>query len=644
MLANVKKHIFAFLCLLLSAWMGAGVCVSENDAFLLPLNERLYAEAGETTVWAATSISGSYILHAYSEGSVRAAVYLDEDEIASGSLPMTVSMPKDVRLRLVLSSDAPFTFEIMRSSHGRNVFSAIEMTPSMNRTLTRAQDVHYYTYTAEKDETVLFRAKAAIKKGVNACLLPVSKEGKPLGEMYANLDSTSSLVTLKAGETCLIRVWAEGDQTGAYVLSYLQVSDETEALNQNEFAPIRLVTGEWTRIDVEGAHFILTSDAENVFTVTEEGVIAAVGEGEGALVIRDLFGNIDRVPVSVSRASVTGVKFQTEELILHTDERIYPAYTILPPYAGNRNVLFSSSDETVVRVLETGAFIGVHPGSAYVTITTEEGGFTDSVLVTVKEPEPVYRALVVGIATYENERERTGCINTTQGMADALSGAGDSAGYLTDMRLDLTKRELISAIREAFAGASKDDVSLFYINCHGGMTAGTAWLEMRYGNKITAMELESELRKIPGTIVVIIDCCQSGAFLSGEEGESAFATKMISQFTGESAGKSAFASGKYKLLVSSSASQNSYRMASSSPATEQNMSTVFARSLAEGLGWNLIKDKKGALKADIDNNRQISLHEAWLYTMKRTMGYLNKSTARQTVGVWPRGDTFVIMR
>ena len=74
------------------------------------------------------------------------------------------------------------------------------------------------------------------------------------------------------------------------------------------------------------------------------------------------------------------------------------------------------------------------------------------------------------------------------------------------------------------------------------------------------------------------------------------------------------------------------------------MSTVFARSLTEGLGWNLIKDKKGALKADIDNNRQISLHEAWLYTMKRTMSFLNKSTARQTVGVWPRGDTFIIMR
>ncbi|MBQ2434235.1 MAG: caspase family protein, partial [Clostridia bacterium] len=414
------------------------------------------------------------------------------------------------------------------------------------------------------------------------------------------------------------------------------------SLSEYEFKPIDLVTGQWTRIDVDPAVSILTSDNENVFSVTEEGVVTGTGEGIAMLTVRDLNGNARRVPVSVSRASVTGVRFQTDQVSLHTGEFIYPAYTVLPPYAGNQAVGFVSSDESVLSVSENGMLIGVSSGTAAVTVTTEEGAYQDTLIVTVKEPEPVYRALTVGIATYDNERERTGCINTTQGMADALSRSGE--GYLTDMRLDLTKNELFKAIRETFKGALENDVSLFYINCHGGMTAGTAWLEMRYGSKVTAMELERELRKIPGTVIVIIDCCQSGAFLEGSAGESLFATKMISQFTGENAGKSAFALSKYKLLVSSSASQNSYRMASSSPATEQNMSTVFARSLTEGLGWNLIKDKKGAMKADIDNNRQISLHEAWLYTMKRTMSYLNKSTARQTVEVWPRGDTFVIMR
>ena len=641
--ANGKKLIYAFLCLLLSVWMGAGVCVSETGAVFLPLNERLFAEAGETDVTIQTSVSGNYILHAFSQAQVWAEASMDGEILASGTLPLNVNLPRDVVITITLSSDAPYIFEAMRASHGRNVFSAIEMTASMNRTITRARDVHFYTYTAQTDETVLFRTKTTMKKGVQAYLLPMSESGEALGDTYVNADSSTGIVRLKEGQTCLIRVWAEGDETGAYVLSCASSAQEGySSLSEYEFKPIDLVTGQWTRIDVDPAVSILTSDNENVFSVTEEGVVTGTGEGIAMLTVRDLNGNARRVPVSVSRASVTGVRFQTDQVSLHTGEFIYPAYTVLPPYAGNQAVGFVSSDESVLSVSENGMLIGVSSGTAAVTVTTEEGAYQDTLIVTVKEPEPVYRALTVGIATYDNERERTGCINTTQGMADALSRSGE--GYLTDMRLDLTKNELFKAIRETFKGALENDVSLFYINCHGGMTAGTAWLEMRYGSKVTAMELERELRKIPGTVIVIIDCCQSGAFLEGSAGESLFATKMISQFTGENAGKSAFALSKYKLLVSSSASQNSYRMASSSPATEQNMSTVFARSLTEGLGWNLIKDKKGAMKADIDNNRQISLHEAWLYTMKRTMSYLNKSTARQTVEVWPRGDTFVIMR
>jgi len=118
----------------------------------------------------------------------------------------------------------------------------------------------------------------------------------------------------------------------------------------------------------------------------------------------------------------------------------------------------------------------------------------------------------------------------------------------------------------------------------------------------------------------------------------------VGAFSGASGGKNFFASSKYKVLVSSSFDQNSYRISSSSPASESTMSTVFARALSEGLGWNLIKDKTGSMKADIDKNRQITLHEAWLYTMKQCMNYLKNSTARQTVQVWPRGDQFVIVK
>ena len=269
-----KKLIYAFLCLLLSAWMGAGVCVSETNGVSLPLNERLLAEAGETSVKIETSVSGNYLLHAFSEKNVYAEVLLDSENLASGTLPITVSIPENIEVSVLLFSESPFTFEAMRASRGRNVLSAIEMTPSMNRTITRARDVHYVSYTAQTDETVLFRSKTAIKKGVRAYLLPMSPKGEALGETYINLDGTSSLVSLKAGETCLIRIWAEGDETGAYVLSFESITDDRARLtDEYEFAPVSLVTGQWTRIDINSSDFILTSDNESVFSVTSDGVI-----------------------------------------------------------------------------------------------------------------------------------------------------------------------------------------------------------------------------------------------------------------------------------------------------------------------------------------------------------------------------------
>ena len=70
--------------------------------------------------------------------------------------------------------------------------------------------------------------------------------------------------------------------------------------------------------------------------------------------------------------------------------------------------------------------------------------------MTVRKPDPVYRALLVGLANYaEDGRSRQGAVNTTQGVSDALTQTRyDTTRYITDMRLDLTVSELFAAIDE----------------------------------------------------------------------------------------------------------------------------------------------------------------------------------------------------
>ena len=57
--------------------------------------------------------------------------------------------------------------------------------------------------------------------------------------------------------------------------------------------------------------------------------------------------------------------------------------TITPENATNKNVTFTSSDETKVTIDNNGVVIGVAEGTATITVTTEDGNFTDTCAVTV---------------------------------------------------------------------------------------------------------------------------------------------------------------------------------------------------------------------------------------------------------------------
>lgn len=241
----------------------------------------------------------------------------------------------------------------------------------------------------------------------------------------------------------------------------------------------------------------------------------------------------------------------------------------------------------------------------------------------------------MGEQRYLDGRLRTGSINTTQGMADLLANSGAPGGYKVTMKLDSTRKDLVRAIRSAFQDATPSDVSLFYINCHGGYDAGSAWLELHDGSRVTARQLEQMLRKIPGTVIVMIDCCQSGAFLSSTA-HADFNRGVTQAFTG--GGAAAFVKSKYRVMTSSSSTQDSYRISFNGADSESDMATVFVRSLCEAGGWDLVKDHKTAMRADLDKNKVVTFEEVYRYTSRRIKKYLEEVGVRQDVQVYPSGS------
>ena len=141
---------------------------------------------------------------------------------------------------------------------------------------------------------------------------------------------------------------------------------------------------------------VWTSADETIATVDEFGTVTAIAEGETVITVTTEDGGFEATcTVSVISVPVTGITLDQTELTLEplaadwSNGAMAAAMltaTVLPENAGNKTVLWSSSDESVATVTD-GLVVGIAEGVAVITAKTEDGGFEATCTVTVKAPE-----------------------------------------------------------------------------------------------------------------------------------------------------------------------------------------------------------------------------------------------------------------
>ncbi|MCR4621516.1 MAG: caspase family protein [Clostridiales bacterium] len=245
---------------------------------------------------------------------------------------------------------------------------------------------------------------------------------------------------------------------------------------------------------------------------------------------------------------------------------------------------------------------------------------------------PRYRALCAGMTVYEDGRVRLGGLNSIAGVADALTFSMDGEiCFSSEIIFDMTQAELFDAIRRRFAYAGEDDVSLIYLTAHGGKDNDTVYIELAGGDRLTPAALESVTRDIPGRVILFIDCCFSGGFAEGPDASGWFMP-------------SCFNSTKYLLLTSSSWDEESYRV-TEGVLSEDTVSTAFARSVCEGMGWDMMQDRACDLLADFNRDGRVTLFELYAYARTRVGFYLYANPAHmQTVSLYPNPAHFILAR
>ena len=119
------------------------------------------------------------------------------------------------------------------------------------------------------------------------------------------------------------------------------------------------------------------SSDSTIATVDENGKVTGIAAGEAIITVTTEDGKKTATcTVTVSPIHVTGVTLDETSITLLEGETQTLVATVSPEDAGNKNVTWESSDESIATVDDTGKVTAVARGNATITVTTEDGGLT----------------------------------------------------------------------------------------------------------------------------------------------------------------------------------------------------------------------------------------------------------------------------
>lgn len=312
------------------------------------------------------------------------------------------------------------------------------------------------------------------------------------------------------------------------------------------------------------------------------------------------------------------------------------------------------------------------------------GDWSDELAYTHQETVGTYRALLIGNTYTGESNELPGCDNDVDGMRTML-GRMTATPYSVTVKKNIRAEEILSSISSTFGNASYNDVSLFYYSGHGANSLGAdgnptsyhAALVGTFQTYVSIARLKTELDKIPGKKVIIIDACHSGQFIARDGtvtqvSSSAFNSQVVNlfanddQLSGDVSRTAVVLAADSSELLSEEApafidragdtnfAKSGYYVITACRSEEKSVSTgydsngdgkidryfgLFTYGLCYGNGWNLARNSAiSSLNADLNKDSKVTLYEAYVYAKVMAQSH----NPNQTAQIWPENSAFVL--
>lgn len=312
------------------------------------------------------------------------------------------------------------------------------------------------------------------------------------------------------------------------------------------------------------------------------------------------------------------------------------------------------------------------------------GDWSDELAYTHQEAVGTYRALLIGNTYTGESNELPGCDNDVDGMRTML-GRMTATPYSVTVKKNIRAEEILSSISSTFGNASYNDVSLFYYSGHGANSVGAdgnptsyhAALVGTFQTYVSIARLKTELDKIPGKKVIIIDACHSGQFIARDGAvtqvsSSAFNSQVVNLFANDDqlsgdvnrtavvlaadgsellseeapafidrAGDTNFAKSGYYVITACRSEEKSVSTGydSNGDGKIDRYFGLFTYGLCYGNGWNLARNAAiSSLNADLNKDSKVTLYEAYVYAKVMAQSH----NPNQTAQIWPENSAFVL--
>ena len=232
------------------------------------------------------------------------------------------------------------------------------------------------TLTLKRGETGKLTATVEPADAANKSVTWTSSNKK-----VATVDSKGNIKTLKVGTANITVKTADGGFTAVCKLtveapnvSGVKLDKETLTLKRGETGKL---TATVEPADAANKSVTWTSSNKKVATVDSKGNIKTLKVGTADITVKAADGGFAAVcKLTVEAPSVSGITLDKESASLLEGDTLQLTAAVAPEDAGNKGLKWSSSDAGVAAVDEKGLVTAVKAGTADITVTTDDGGFT----------------------------------------------------------------------------------------------------------------------------------------------------------------------------------------------------------------------------------------------------------------------------